>query len=115
MPQARNRWFKSNPDNQLDFPAGRAQAPGLFILQPVSRVPFSILPASRGGRRDARPGSPFILVAVVMVVLVGIVRLANHAVDRLHAEMVIGGRPEHQRHVGKWDVRSSVDADLQTG
>ena len=46
---------------------------------------------------------------------VGQFRLANDAVDRLRAEMGIRGRSEHQSHVGKRDIRSSVDADLQRG
>jgi hypothetical protein len=58
---------------------------------------------------DARPCPSFILMVVSMIVLLG---LANYAVDRRRAEMATRGSPEHQRHVGIWDVRSSVDADL---
>ena len=42
-------------------------------------------------------------------------RLANDAVDGLRAEMATRGSAEDQSHVGKRDVRSSVNADLQRG
>lgn len=67
-----------------------------------------------GGHGYARPCPSFFLMAVLMIVLIGL-PLANHAVDRLRAEMATRGRPEHQGHVGKRDVRSTVDADLQHG
>ena len=51
----------------------------------------------------------------MFVVEIGQFRLSNDAVDRLRAEMATRGKPEHQSHVGKRDVRSSADADLQRG
>jgi hypothetical protein len=51
----------------------------------------------------------------MFVVEIGQFRLSNDAVDRLRAEMATRGKPEHQSHVGKRDVRSSADADLQGG
>ena len=55
------------------------------------------------------------LMVFLMIVLIGPLRLANHAVDRLHAEMPSGRSAEHQGDVRKLDVRSSGDADLQRG
>jgi hypothetical protein len=55
------------------------------------------------------------LMVFLMIVLIGPLRLANHAVDRLHAEMPSGRSAELQGDVRKLDVRSSGDADLQRG
>jgi hypothetical protein len=46
---------------------------------------------------------------------IGQFRLAHDAMDRLRAEMATCGSPKHQTDVGKRDVRSAVDANLQVG
>ena len=42
-------------------------------------------------------------------------RSAHYAVDGLRTEMAARGRSEHQSYVGKRNVGSAVDADLQSG
>ena len=76
-----------------------------FIFPP-RRIFHRAAPPITGAARRRSP---------MFVFEIGQSRLANYTVNRLRAEMATRGHSEHQAHVGKRHVRSSVHANLQRG
>jgi hypothetical protein len=87
-----------------------------FMAVPVFSADTSPGPVAVCSEVAGRRSEAVMLVVLVSVaIMIVIVRVGNEAhdsVDGVGSEMAGGRSGQNERHVGKWDLRSTGDADL---